>query len=222
MVEELVRPWDVNVDGVVDVFDLTAVVRYIGKPIPIDLDIYPDVNGDNVIDLNDVMLVSSHFGESYQTNEIRAAPQSGGKSLHLISPTVRKQLELIYRELLLMPENSPEFIRTRQVLQYLLFPSVPTHNLLLQNYPNPFNPETWIPFQLASAGQVTLEIYDAAGMLVRQIDLGYLMPGRYLNRGNAAYWDGNNIFGEPVASGIYFYKLSTPSFHATRKMIISK
>ena len=222
MVEELVRPWDVNIDGVVNIFDLSTVVRYLGQPIPTDLDIYPDVNGDSVIDFNDVMLVSSHFGESYQTNEIPAAPQSAGVSLHLVSPTIRKQLESIYRELLLAPKNSPEFIRTIQVLQHLLFPLFPAYNQLLQNYPNPFNPETWIPFQITSPGQVTIEIYDAAGALVRRIGLGHLMPGRYLNRVKAAYWDGKNVYGESVASGIYFYTLSTASFRATRKMIISK
>ena len=222
IVEELVQPWDVNIDGVVNIFDLSTVARYLGQPIPTDLDIYPDVNGDSVIDRDDFALVGSHFGESYQTDETPAAPQSAGESLRLISPTIRKQLELIYRELLFAPEDSPEFIRTRQVLQHLLFPSVPTHNLLLQNYPNPFNPETWIPFHLASPGQVTIEIYDAAGTLVRQVDLGYLMPGRYMNRADAAYWDGTNVYGEAVASGIYFYTLSTASFHATRKMIVSK
>ena len=222
IVEDPVRPWDVNVDGVVNIFDLSTVVRYLGQPIPTDLDIYPDVNGDSIIDLNDFLLVSSHFGESYHVDETRAAPQSAGEFLYLIPPLIRKQLESIYHDLLLMPNNSPEFIRARQVLQYLLFPSVPVHNLLLQNYPNPFNPETWIPFHLASAGQVTIEIYDAAGLLIRQIDLGYLTPGRYLTRGNAAYWDGTNAYGEPVTSGIYFYTLSTPSFQATRKMIVSK
>lgn len=224
LVEEHVRPWDVNVDGVVNIFDLSIVVRYLGQPIPIDLDIYPDVNGDSVINLDDTVLVGAHFGESYQADGARAAPQStaAGESLNLISPTLRKQLESVYHELLLSPEDSPEFIRTIQVLRHLLFPTVPAHNLLLQNYPNPFNPETWIPFHLASAGQVTIEIYDTAGTLVRQIDLGYLMPGRYLNRGNAAYWDGTNRYGEPVASGIYFYTLSTPSFQITRKMVISK
>ena len=222
MVEELVQPWDVNVDGVVNIFDLSTVVRYLGQPIPTDLDIYPDVNGDSVIDRDDVTLIGSHFGESYQTDETRAAPQSAGESLRLISPTIRKQLESIYHELLLAPENSPEFIRTMQVLRHLLFPSVPAHDLLLQNYPNPFNPETWIPFHLASAGQITIQIYDAAGTLVRQLDLGHLIPGRYLNRSDAAYWDGRNVYGEPVASGIYFYTLSTAFFHTTRKMIISK
>ncbi len=222
MVEELVRPWDVNVDGVINIFDLSIVGRYLGQPIPTDLDIYPDVNGDGVIDLKDFMLVGAHFGESYETDEIRAAPQSAGALLHLIAPTVRKQLESIYRELLLSPENSPALIRTRQVLQHLLFPSAPTDNRLLQNYPNPFNPETWIPFHLAAPGQVAIEIYDVAGTVVRQLDLGYLMPGRYLNRSNAGYWDGRNRHGEPIASGIYFYTLSTASFRATRKMIISK
>ena len=222
LVEELVRPWDVNVDGLVNIFDLSTVVRYLGQPIPTDLDVYPDVNGDGVINFNDFLLVGAHFGESYQTDDTRAAPQATVESLHFISPTIRNQFEAIYHELLLMPENSPELIRTRQVLQQLLFSSIPTHNQLLQNYPNPFNPETWIPFRLASAGQVSIEIYDATGRLVRQLDLGYLIPGHYLNRTNAAYWDGTNRYGEPVASGIYFYTLSTPSFHTTRKMIISK
>ncbi len=222
LVEELVRPWDVNVDGVVNIFDLSTVVRYFGQPVPTDLDVYPDVNGDGVVDFNDFMQVGAHFGESYLTDETRAAPQATVESVHLISPTLRKQLESVYRELLLMPENSSELIRTKQVLRQLLFSSIPTHNQLLQNYPNPFNPETWIPFYLASAGKVSIEIYDTTGTLVRQLDLGYLMPGRYLNRANAAYWDGTNRYGESVASGVYFYTLSTVSFHTTRKMIISK
>ena len=222
IVEDSVRPWDVNVDGVVNIFDLSTVGRYLGQPVPTGLDIYPDVNGDGVIDLNDFTLVSLHFGESYQIGETRAAPQSTSESLHLISPKIRKQLESIYRELLLMPEDSPEFVQTKQLLEYLLFSSVPAHDQLLQNYPNPFNPETWIPFHLTSASQVTIGIYDVEGMLIRQLDLGYLMPGLYLDRGNAAYWDGKNVYGERVASGIYFYTLSTTSFNATRKMVISK
>ena len=222
IVEDVVRPWDANRDGVVNIFDLTIVARYFEGPIPTDLEIYPDINGDGVVNLGDFVLVGSHFGESYQIDETPAAPQSGGDSLRSISPTTRRQLESIYAELLSTPEDSPQFIRSRQVLRYLLFPSMPAQNLLLQNYPNPFNPETWIPFHLASAGQVTIEIYDAAGILVRQLDVGYLTPGRYLSRVDTAYWDGTNVYGEPVASGIYFYTLSTESFRSTKKMIISK
>jgi hypothetical protein len=98
----------------------------------------------------------------------------------------------------------------------------PKQNRLLQNYPNPFNPETWIPYHLAEAGSVSLSIYDTTGNLIRTLPLGYQSAGFYQNQGHAAYWDGRNAFGETVASGIYFYQLTTPSFQQTRRMLILK
>ncbi len=99
---------------------------------------------------------------------------------------------------------------------------MPKQNRLLQNYPNPFNPETWIPYHLAEAGAVSLSIYDATGHLIRTLPLGYQSAGFYESREHAAYWDGRNAFGEPVASGVYFYQLTTPSFQQTRRMLILK
>ena len=99
---------------------------------------------------------------------------------------------------------------------------IPKQSLLLQNYPNPFNPETWIPYRLSESGPVSLSIYDATGTLVRTLSLGYQSAGFYQNREFAAYWDGRNILGEPVASGVYFYQLTTPSFQQTRRMLILK
>ena len=98
----------------------------------------------------------------------------------------------------------------------------PTQNLLLQNYPNPFNPETWIPYQLSEDSQVSLSIYDTTGKLVRTLPLGFQPAGFYNNRGHAAYWDGRNALGERVASGIYFYQLTTPVFQQTRRLVIVK
>ena len=98
----------------------------------------------------------------------------------------------------------------------------PKQSLLLQNYPNPFNPETWIPYRLSEDSSVSLSIYDTKGTLVRSLSLGYQSAGFYQNRGRAAYWDGRNELGEPVASGIYFYQLTTPSFQQTRRMLILK
>ena len=43
---------------------------------------------------------------------------------------------------------------------------------LFQNYPNPFNPETWIPYQLAEASEVTIRIYGTKGELIRTLALG--------------------------------------------------
>ena len=98
----------------------------------------------------------------------------------------------------------------------------PKRSRLLQNYPNPFNPETWIPYHLAEAGTVSLSIYDAAGTLIRTLSLGYQSADFYQSREHAAYWDGRNVLGEPVASGVYFYQLTTPSFQQTRRMLILK
>jgi len=98
----------------------------------------------------------------------------------------------------------------------------PKQTLLLQNYPNPFNPETWIPYRLAEPGPVSLSIYNATGERIRTLSLGYQSAGFYQNQGRAAYWDGRNALGEPVASGVYFYQLVTPSFQQTRRMLILK
>ena len=98
----------------------------------------------------------------------------------------------------------------------------PEETSLLPNYPNPFNPETWIPYQLAKPADVTVSIYAADGKLVRTLDLGHLSVGLYESRSRAAYWDGKNALGEPVASGVYFYTLTAGEFTATRKMLIRK
>ena len=98
----------------------------------------------------------------------------------------------------------------------------PEQNLLLQNYPNPFNPETWIPYQLSENTPVSISIYDTTGKLVRALSLGYQSAGYYNSRERAAYWDGRNALGERVASGVYFYQLTTPSFQQTRRLVILK
>ena len=98
----------------------------------------------------------------------------------------------------------------------------PTQNLLLQNYPNPFNPETWIPYQLSEDSLVSVSIYDTRGQLVRTLSLGFQAAGFYNSQGRAAYWDGRNQLGERVASGLYFYQLTTPRFQQTRRLVIVK
>ena len=93
---------------------------------------------------------------------------------------------------------------------------------LLSNYPNPFNPETWIPYQLSDPAEVTVSIYSGDGRLVRRLELGQMPAGVYSDKDRAAYWDGRNAQGEPVASGVYFYTLQAGDFKATRKMVIRK
>ena len=100
--------------------------------------------------------------------------------------------------------------------------AVPDATGLLPNYPNPFNPETWIPYQLSKPTEVTLHIYAVNGTLIRTLELGHQVPGTYQSKSRAAYWDGRNALGEPVASGVYFYTLTAGEFTVTRRMLILK
>jgi hypothetical protein len=94
-------------------------------------------------------------------------------------------------------------------------PRTPTASYLAQNFPNPFNPTTRISFGLSSPGNVSLRIYDAAGRLVRAVTGGSRSAGHY-----AETWDGRNMRGEEMASGVYFYRLDAGSFTQTKKMIL--
>ncbi|MCI0596633.1 MAG: multicopper oxidase domain-containing protein [candidate division Zixibacteria bacterium] len=87
----------------------------------------------------------------------------------------------------------------------------------LGNYPNPFNPETQISFRLPNAGKVDLRIFNLLGQEVRRLVSGEKTAGEHTVR-----WDGRDAAGELVASGIYFYRLETPGFKATKRMLFLK
>jgi len=100
-------------------------------------------------------------------------------------------------------------------------PSVPSAELD-QNYPNPFNPTTRIEYRLPERSpgaktHVSVVIYDVRGAKVRELVNGEQSPGKH-----AVDWDGRNDTGETVGSGVYFYRLRTPQFADTRKMVLVK
>ncbi|MCH2575112.1 DUF2927 domain-containing protein [Candidatus Poribacteria bacterium] len=99
---------------------------------------------------------------------------------------------------------------------------LPITTTLRQNYPNPFNPETWIPFDLAEEADVSLNIYNSEGLLIRDINLGLKPAGSYRDKTLAMYWDGKNQQGEPVTSGVYFYRIRAGDYSQIRKMVILK
>jgi hypothetical protein len=88
---------------------------------------------------------------------------------------------------------------------------------LAQNAPNPFNPVTTIPFELARAGRVTLDVYDVAGRRVRSLADGDLAAGLHQRS-----WDGRDDAGRAVASGVYFYRLKAAGRSETRRMLLLK
>jgi hypothetical protein len=99
---------------------------------------------------------------------------------------------------------------------------LPQKLAVLQNYPNPFNPETWIPYRLNQDSDVAIRIYNINGQLVQTLNIGNQSPGNYITKEKAAYWDGRNITGEKVTSGVYFYQLLSGQNSIVRKMVILK
>ena len=95
--------------------------------------------------------------------------------------------------------------------------SLPSRTVLLQNYPNPFNPTTTITYSLAKASHVRLSIHDVRGTLVRT-----LVDGFRSRTTHSVTWDGTDVHGAPVATGVYWYRIEAGSFQQTRKMVLVK
>lgn len=95
--------------------------------------------------------------------------------------------------------------------------STPTEFALLQNFPNPFNPETTISYNLAESGDVSLQIYNVVGQVVRTLVAERQSAGRYQVR-----WNGTDDRGVPVSSGIYFYQITTGKNQDVRKLMLLK
>ena len=214
LVENIGNPADVNGDGMVGFDDLTLVVKSLGDTIPRNADPNPDVNRDGVVNIIDVFLVFEEL------DDVSAAP-----ALHALT-AADLRIWINQAKNLDISDTSPFLADAIEngilVLEQLLATLVPIETALLPNYPNPFNPETWIPYQLAEASDVTLYIHSMNGVLVRTLRPGYQAVGMYQNRNRAVYWDGRNERGESVASGVYFYTLTAGDFTATRKMLIRK
>jgi hypothetical protein len=97
-------------------------------------------------------------------------------------------------------------------------PVIPQVFALHQNVPNPFNPVTTIRYDVpAGGGEVTLRVYDVGGRLVRTLVDGTEGPGE-----KTVTWDGRNDRGRVVASGVYFYRLTSETYTHTRKMLLMK
>jgi hypothetical protein len=88
--------------------------------------------------------------------------------------------------------------------------TLPSSYQLEQNHPNPFNPSTRITFALPKPVHVNLQVYDILGRAVATLADGLFQPGRHTVEWNAK--------GNP--SGVYFYRLTTPEFSSTRKMLL--
>ena len=203
---------DLNNDGVVNILDLVLVASQFGTTGITAA----DLNGDNTVNIQDLVLVANAL------NNVGAAPTATQSA----AATVNNWLNLARQNASEVDKTAIpagfSYERGIAMLEELARALTPDTTALLANYPNPFNPETWIPYQLSKAADVTITIYASDGNVVRTLAIGHRDVGMYKTRSQAAYWDGTNEMGESVASGVYFYTLTAGEFTATRKMLILK
>ena len=212
---------DVNQDGMVNIQDLVIVAGSIGM---VPHNPRADVNGDGSVNVLDLVAIytsglwaTSVDGEKVNdANEPALTAPSASRNVN--PTTIQNWIDLARIE----DDGSVIFDRGIANLEALLTSQIPSKTKLLLNYPNPFNPETWIPYQLAKASDVTVMIHATNGSLIRTLELGHQAAGIYKSKSQAAYWDGRNELGERVASGLYFYTLTAGKFSATGKMLVRK
>ncbi len=89
---------------------------------------------------------------------------------------------------------------------------LPIEWALFQNYLNPFNPTTTIRFSIGATEHVRLDIFSIAGHKIKSLDMGVLKPGNHAI----------SIDLSRLASGLYLYQLSTPTYRQARKMTLVK
>ncbi len=94
---------------------------------------------------------------------------------------------------------------------------VPETYTLHQNYPNPFNASTVITFETATWGNASLDIFNVLGQKVSSWAEADVPPGRH-----TVTWDGRDDAGNPVASGVYIYRVTTGEQSESRKMVLVK
>lgn len=96
--------------------------------------------------------------------------------------------------------------------------AIPNSYSLDQNFPNPFNPSTQIRFSLPETANVSLTIFNVLGEKIMT-----LVNNESLNSGTHTFtWNGRNEYGQVVPSGVYFYRVNSPKFTETKKMMMLK
>jgi len=214
------KPGDVSNNGKVTAYDAAMVLQYVVGLITLSpkQQQAADVTGDKTVSALDAAWILQYtvglIVEFPVQSELTAPALNPELETKLLTEAI-KQLDTTH----LTKEQKEVLEQLKRLISQEL---LPTHTTLFQNFPNPFNPETWIPFQISADAPVTIRIYTAKGQLVRVLNLGPRKAGTNLTKNRAAYWDGRDSLGQPVASGVYFYTLQAGEFRATRKMVIVK
>jgi hypothetical protein len=96
-------------------------------------------------------------------------------------------------------------------------PNIPNTTTLFSAYPNPFNPQTTIHYNMKDAGTARFVIVNSKGQLIKEFSFSQTQPGHF-----QFAWDGTDMYGRDVASGVYYYSMNCGKYTSTKKMILLK
>lgn len=139
-----------------------------------------------------------------------SSPNGGGPTLSLMHPSADNTLATSWKAS--KPGGTPGVLNDVYAVTAVTERSAPDGFALLQNYPNPFNPATVIVFRLPKRAPVMLTVYNRLGQTVRRLVEREMEAGEH-----RVPFDASGL-----ASGVYFYELTTPSFRSVRKSMVVK
>ena len=129
------------------------------------------------------------------------------------APTNEAHFDL--RQAFIVGKDSDQVRRIAQLTSTQL---VPTTYFLGANFPNPFNPTTTIDYALPTAAAAELIVFDILGRKVRTLLRDESHPAGFYQ----TTWDGRDETGRTAGNGVYFYRLASPNFQQTGKMMLLK
>jgi hypothetical protein len=224
-----VFPGDTDADGVVNEADILPLGRFweaTGPPRTNPRDgfvmqaatawsprnaTHADADGNGIVDSMDICPIADYF--DFETGLSRPFVESWMAEAQSWPGTVVQALARA------LDACSGETAGSRILKRFLnglrSADAQPRDYTLRQNYPNPFNPVTVIEYSLPARALVRLEIFDITGRTVRVLEHGPRTAGVH-----HVIWDGRDSNDQPLASGVYFYRLTAPEYRVTRKMVL--
>ena len=189
----------------------------------------PDRFGN--IDENKCYIYDSIFGSRYRTHRMITVPAGDFPGYHI---TIAIEIEIGAAGYSFAEGIGPAYYgewndtggeETLELLSYSITPPAPVgvaddsrpEAFSLSVAPNPFNPATTITFTVASPGDTRLIVYNLAGQVVNTLVNRSLMTGEY-----SVTWNGRDVKGMQMASGIYFVRLENCGKVATVKATMVK
>ena len=210
---------DFNGDGKKLINDVIAYLIY-AKEHPEDL-ARLDWNGDGKYAINDAIMFLIHLTQGTCPDlPVELAGVTDGIQAVKMEGLSQADIEYIEQMMALMDLTEEQEAAFRLALYGQANASaLPKAMTLAQNAPNPFNPATTIGFSVpqATSVQVSLEVYDLRGRLVRVLVDEMRQAGTY-----TVFWDGTDQSGAGVSSGVYLYRMKAGDFVQTRKMVLLK